>query len=526
MTVTHDGEKFIAISQYEDRFVLAKAGFTWTPPIKKWVTYDPITAERLRQFCDAKAANRLSAAAQTVLQSSSADADIYVPCNPGLSFRGYQKAAIAYALERKNTLLADPVGTGKSWEALGFCNVLLETQYPLKILIVTTASMKITWMRECQRVLTKNLPICVVNGSDWFPGCCIYIINYDLLKRHHDNIRDEQWDVVIGDEIQKCCNPSSLRSKELFGCKEFSPLPAGRVLALSATPMRNRPKDLFPIVSYLDPLTWGTKSFPFYQRYCGAKQVRIGYNKYAWDFSGSSNLGELSTKLRASCMIRREKQDILSDLPERLPAQIVEFKPTKSAQATIDEMYSVVGIRNGRPQDFVERVNRMKVGQLPGFTEFSRLRKQLGVDKISVAVDHIGDCLENGKVVAFAHHVEVVQGIAAAFGDRAVFITGDTPQKKRQAVVDCFQNDPECELFVGQIQACGEGLTLTAGNQAILVEFSWVPSENEQAIGRVDRIGQRSVVTPQYLVWQGSLDVHVAQTFLGKDEVISAVMGG
>jgi SNF2 family DNA or RNA helicase len=93
-------------------------------------------------------------------------------------------------------------------------------------------------------------------------------------------------------------------------------------MALSGTPILNRPIEIYPVLSWLSPRKWPeTGRFQFAQRYCEAH-----LNQFGWDVSGASNLAELSDRLRSTVMIRRTKAQVLPQLPSKLRA-VVEFYP-------------------------------------------------------------------------------------------------------------------------------------------------------------------------------------------------------
>jgi len=90
--------------------------------------------------------------------------------------------------------------------------------------------------------------------------------------------------------------------------------------------------------------------------------------------------------------------------------------------------------------------------------------------------------------------------------------------------VDRFQNEPECHIFVGGIQAAGVGITLTAAAVCIFAELDWVPANISQAEDRLHRIGQTGSVLVQHLVVDGSLDARMAKTLLAKQSVIDLAL--
>jgi SWI/SNF-related matrix-associated actin-dependent regulator 1 of chromatin subfamily A len=104
-----------------------------------------------------------------------------------------------------------------------------------------------------------------------------------------------------------------------------------------------------------------------------------------------------------------------------------------------------------------------------------------------------------------------------------VTATGETPVAERQNAIDRFQNDA-VHVFLGSIQACGTGITLTAASHVIFVEFDWTPSRMTQAEDRCHRIGQRDIVFVQHLVVDGSIDAQLAKVLVRKQDIIDAIL--
>ena len=90
--------------------------------------------------------------------------------------------------------------------------------------------------------------------------------------------------------------------------------------------------------------------------------------------------------------------------------------------------------------------------------------------------------------------------------------------------MDRFQNDPECKVFIGSIQASGVGITLTASSTVVFAELGWTPAEMSQAEDRCHRIGQLDSVLVQHLVIDGSLDARIAQTLVSKQNVLDRAL--
>lgn len=301
----------------------------------------------------------------------------------------------------------------------------------------------------------------------------------------------------------------------------MAPIKAKRRVALTGTPIVNRPVEMWPVIHSLDPE--GFPSFMgFAKRYCAAE-----HNGYGWNFGGSSNTQELQDRLRSRIMVRRLKAEVLAELPAKR-RQIVELTPDAECRAAIEAERAALrrnGVDPDEPRNAAVRLASGKVD----FAECSRLRQHLALRKIPLCIEFIVEAIEQGsKPIIFAHHVDVVRAVVAelgALGHHPVSIVGGDAPVHRQAAVDRFQNDPDCRAIVGTIGAMGVGLTLTASSHVIFVELDWTPGAMSQAEDRAHRIGQRSSVLVQHLVLTGSvIDGNMAHMLIAKQAVIDAAL--
>ncbi len=412
----------------------------------------------------------------------------------GLELLPYQLEGVRFCASRPGVLLADEMGLGKTVQAICALNALQVK----KALIICTASLKLNWRDELATWLTTGASVGVAEGKKW-PDADIVIINYDILVKHPDKLR-YPWPVVVLDEAHNIRNRTTQRAKEVLK------IPARRRLLLTGTPILNRPEEAWMLLRYIDPPRWPSfKTFAI--RYCAPRLKTVPIRgtkrtKKTWDLSGASNITELAEKTSAY-MLRRLKADVLKELPAKRRQILSLFAATKE----VSEALLVCNALTNKPGS-----------ELP---ELAKARKILGMAKVPAAVDHILDVLESErKVVVFAHHREVIAALLSKAGVKAVSITGDTSLKARNEAVHAFQNDPDVRLFVGNLQAAGVGLTLTAASVAIFVEQDWTPGVLLQAEDRIHRIGQDRPVLIQYLVFDGSLDARMVKSLARKERII------
>lgn len=534
---------YVAESNMDDRFALKDAGFTWTRIVAyKWATKSPEIASRLVRYCDESCRSKLQeiheGRKQNIEASRAASADIEIPVPEGLEYLPFQRAGIAYASQRACTLIGDEMGLGKTIQVIGMINA---DETIKRVLVICPASLKLNWRKELWKWLVRPLRVMIADGI--FPPeeiADIVIINYDVLKKHRAQIRSRKWDVICLDESHYAKNPKAQRTKEIVGDGKWNkstremeytvrPLDARRKLALTGTPILNRPIEIQPVVGWLCPEEFGS-FWKFAMRYCNAHQGGFG-----WDLSGSSHLDELQEKLRSTIMVRRLKADVLTELPAKrrqvleIPANgaqgIVDKESTAYGrhQEEIDELRVMVELSkvSENPDDYKNAVAKLSECTRVAFTEISKLRHEVALAKVPAVIEHSIETLENvGKLLIFAHHHDVIAGLMEGLKDFSpVKLTGEMSQGERQASVDNFQTDNDCRVFIGSIHAAGVGLTLTASSTVVFAELDWVPANLTQAEDRTHRIGQKESVLVQHIVIDGSLDARMAKAIVDKQEV-------
>lgn len=490
--------------------------------------------------CTEEGQRQAQAVAESRLTDVAEPEAFNVPAPEGLSYLPYQRAGIAYALSRTGTLIGDEMGLGKTIQAIGVINgdASIKT-----VLIVCPKSVRINWGRELKKWLTRAATIILIDGMSRTLATGgdlrITIINHDVIaKRVVDLARG--WDLVIEDECHNFKNGTAKRTKAM---KQIAKT-AKRKIALSGTPLPNRPLELWPILQMIDPEHWdpagpkkkggpivaageGAGFMRFAFRFCNAHQTRHG-----WDFSGASHLDELQDKLRATCMVRRLKRDVLTDLPAKrrqvieLPGGDEAVAEERAAFRGREEMFEqlqaeVELARAGSDEDYAAAVGRLNAHTQTAFTEISRIRAATALAKADQVIEHIREALETSeKVVIFAHHHALIERLKSELAEfQPVLIYGPTESNARQEAVDRFQKDPAVRVFIGGIHAAGTGITLTAASHVIFAELDWVPGNVTQAEDRCHRIGQKECVLVQHLVLEGSLDARMARILVAKQDI-------
>lgn len=520
MYLSHTGRRFIFTCNFYDRHIPKAAHFLWDNPQKQWYTEDVKVAARLREYADDTAKEKLKA---VLLERKSWTGDVLTPENTTLY--PFQIEATIFALERNRSYLALDPGLGKTPVAATVLNSITKGFFrKTKVIYVAPPFLVQNVICEFEKWLipardkflgTTVSPYRI--DENWGMADVVVVPDslihkeevFKDLRRYHDYAKKHKA-ICIGivDETHRFKTDTAKRTKALFNLvRDFE-----KTVFLSGTPMPNSPIELFTVLSNAAPecIDFMNK-FEYGEYYCGAKKTAFG-----WDFSGAQNLTELRKKIMPAFMLRMKKTDVLKELPPKIeePVILSYDQPAKiiAMEEKLLEHHSV--------EDLMKSVIASEVSEDGETIHLSTYRKELGKVKAEASIDFIKDILEQGEaVLVFAIHTEVIETLSTALSKfNPIVITGKTPMKERQGLVEIFQNSPaNHQLFIGNIMAAGTGFTLTKASRVVFVEFSWSPSDNEQAADRAHRIGQKDSVLVQYLVFKDSIDRTILETNLRKN---------
>ncbi len=381
----------------------------------------------------------------------------------------------------------------------------------------------INWRRELEAWLT--LPLSVGGEKDL--AAEIVVVSYEQAKKHRAVLEARTWDLIIGDEAHAFKNWKAQRTQTFVALTRKS----ARKLLLTGTPIENRPIELYSLLNIVMPGEWGT-----FMKF-GCRYANGHHDGYAWNFKGASNLEELQDRLRATCMVRRLKKDVLKELPaKRRQIVVLDSDCGREAKAALKaerEMIEALGYQTHEARveaelakceddsTYESAVARLTQAAGVEFTEVSKVRAEVAIAKVPKVIEYLQDALESSnKVIVFAHHHSVIDALAEGLKDYgAVTFTGQHSTHERQTAVDRFQHDSTCRVFIGSIKAAGVGITLTAASLVVFAELDWVPGAITQGEDRAHRISQTESVNIQHLVFDGSLDARMAQVLVAKQEI-------
>lgn len=421
----------------------------------------------------------------------------------------FQKEGVEFIDSKKGrALIADEMGLGKTIQAITYLQLHPELR---PAIIICPSSLKLNWMKEWRESTNDEDPEVLYGKTPYKTSGDVLIINYDVLSSWVDHLKTIYPTVIIFDEAHYLKERSAKRTqaaKEL--CKR-----APHIIALTGTPVVNRPSEMFNTLQILEPIRWSS-FWKFAKKYCGAYQSHWG-----WVYNGASHTDELHQLLTQTVMIRRRKDEVLKQLPAKtrtvIPLEITNRKEYDMAED--DFLVWLAG---------KDKEKAIKAAYAEAMVKMEMLKQLTAHGKMEQCIDWVNDMIDSGqKLVLFCTHRAVIDILINEFKTVAVKVDGSVTGEDRAKAVVKFQTDPTCMLFIGNIKAAGIGLTLTAASNVAFLEYPWSPGDLVQAEDRVHRIGQEAEsVNVWYLTAVNTVEDSIIKLLDKKRKVVDSVTDG
>lgn len=429
----------------------------------------------------------------------------------------YQIQGAKFLQEKRFALLADEMGLGKSAQAITAADKINAK----RILVLCPAIARINWQREFTKFSTHNRDFDLVFSRTFAPSNDRSIIcSYDLAATFPPGFFGS-FDLLILDEAHYLKTLETKRTIAVYGKEGFCRY-SKRIWALTGTPAPNHAGELWPTL-----FTFGSTQLrynQFIETYCDL--VKLTYRTQIVGTKKSA-IPELRDTLK-KIMLRRTTKEVALELPEIFYSHLVvepgavdisiEFPEYVMLKDTTHELYELLAKQTKLVEDVADTVRLGRDGMkvLEGLAKsISTLRRYTGLQKVQSVIELVKEELitsQYEKIVIFAVHRGVIKGLQDSLREfKPVTLYGGTPPEKRQKHIDNFQKNPRCRIFIGQIQASGTAITLTAANQVIFIEQDWVPGNNAQAAKRCHRIGQEKPVFVRFISLKDSYDERISQ---------------
>ncbi len=426
--------------------------------------------------------------------------------------KDYQLADVQHMLTLRSVLNANPMGYGKTVEALVYLRNIRAT----RILILCPKSVKTQWAQECSKwidYLKVEVDPKVVRAK--FAN--IVITNYEQLRNNvrYDMYQSVYWDCVVVDEAHRLKNSGTATTKLVKGLNSYN-----RV-ALTGTPIMRHPDDLHSIFDFLDSEYFGWSYWNFVTRFCDL----------------SSDYGELVPQ---GLTRDTRMQDVLSDTlklftirnpPGAVGVGLHEYSVTLGMYPKQAKLYSQVKTLA------IDTLEEQGISITNGFTQLVKLQQitsNPGMFNIAnnIKFEWILDLLTGNlvsKLLVFSKHRTTIQALEVYLTKHKIqhsAIHGDISSKARNKAKRDFIDDPQVSVMLGTIGALGEsvdGLQQVCST-VVFLDKDWSPSSNNQAVGRVLRYGQQLPVQVYTLICSGTIDEHVGRVNLFKVKNIQKVL--
>ena len=429
--------------------------------------------------------------------------------------RGYQLQGISWLLDHPSALLADEMGTGKTVQAVNALRLLFRQRKIRSALIVcppaVVGSVNLSiqtghsegWRGHFHN-WASELEVAVMRGGNkeqrrlgWECPFHVYITTYDTLR---GDIQKQvlsncnKFDCIILDEAHKIKNRATKTSKAIRSLK------SKYRWALTGTPIQNSLEDVKSLFAFIQP---------------NILKDNIEYSP------------EITKQVIDPYMLRRLKQDVLKELPEKVH-QEDWLKLNQDQKAAYNRVLQT-GKKQIQTSLSVEAKNQVQSHILTLITELKKICNFATGKEESPKTELLLEYLEtiaasNQKVLVFSQYklegTDKISKLLEKKGFRYVLYTGDTSERQKKQAINDFRSNPDITVFLATIKSAGEGLTLIEATYVIHFDHWWNPATMKQAEDRTHRIGQKSSVTVYSFWMEGTIEKRISDKLKEKRSLV------
>lgn len=460
-----------------------------------------------------------------------------LPSSVNAALRSYQQKGFEWLVLLSQigagACLADDMGLGKTLQAICFLAWYYQQQPDQRHIIVCPTSLLYNWQNELKK-FAPTLRAEVYHGANrtaLSENVQIVITSYGTLRNNSDYLLSHQFGVAVIDESHNIKNPSAQITRVT------QQIEAAIRIALSGTPVVNNTFDLYAQLSFALPGLFGSREF-FKREY--ADPI---------DRWGDEAKIKALQKLTAPFILRRTKEQVATDLPEKTEAVI--WCTMSAAQ---EEVYNEVKeqIRSNLFLDIKNNgLGKTKLAVLQGLLKLRQICNhpqllsadehagRLDSAKTELLLEELSNLLGRHKVLVFSQFSSMLHLLAAECEQKNMayfLLDGQTPAEKRMQMVKEFQeNEAAPPLFLISLKAGNTGLTLTAADYVFLFDPWWNTAVEQQAVDRTHRIGQTKNVFSYKLVCKNTIEEkilelqqrkkHLAEELIGAEEDFVTTLG-
>lgn len=434
----------------------------------------------------------------------------------------YQVRGAIFAACRGRVVLADDMGLGKTVQALAATELLRRRRGIRRVLVVAPASVKYQWKNEIERF--TDLDAQVIDGllpqreKLYASPKFFNLTSYELVLKDIKSLHELQADLIILDEAQRIRNWTTATARTIKQLK------SRYAFVLTGTPLENKLEELFSVVEFVDGRRLGP-AFRFLQEHRMEDE--------SGKLLGYRGLDQIHRKLEP-ILLRRTRGEVLKDLPPRTD-QVFRVPLSKEQAGPYWEQHDILArlMHKWQSKGWLSEIDLRRITcclqnmrmlcnstflfdkrthHSPKLAEFREIIRELTLE-------------ENRKVVVFSEYErmtylagEELRKMKIGF----VSLHGGVPAHKRGKLIDTFQHDEKCRVFLST-DAGGVGLNLQAASAVVNFEPPWNPARLEQRIGRVHRLGQVHPVQVIHMLTEKTIEERVWETLEVKKSLFAGV---
>ena len=416
------------------------------------------------------------------------------------------------------------MGTGKTITSIAVTGALYQAGRLRRVLVVAPLSILGVWDEEFAKFAAFDYTLAVLTGAGAKKADTlrhmrgtplqVAVINYESAWRLEKELQAWNPDLIIADEGHKIKTHNIAASKAMHRLGSR----ARYKLLLTGTVITNKAIDVYSQYKFLNPTVFGQSFYVFRNRYFDM----VGYGQHTPVLKRSMEQ-DLMRRLH-SIAFRATKAECL-DLPETTDiVRKVELEPAamKVYKDLVKDSYAELGQSEVTVTNILTRL--LRLSQLTGGflgDDAGNAPQRISTAKQAALEDIVDDVLQEGKkLVIMARFIPEINAICRMLEKKEIrysLIMGGV--KDRDLQVSAFQNDPQVQVFLGQIATAGLGVTLTAASTMVFYSLDYSMSNFEQAKARIHMVGQKENCTYIYLTAQGTVDVRVIRALRDKSDL-------
>lgn len=435
----------------------------------------------------------------------------------GLSIRSYQREDTIRAYLERIFMICNPVGTGKTMTSL------LSVPKGYKTIIVSPAGVRWNWRDEVVKWdLGEEGDVYVATSrqDDYSFHKPFTVLTYSTLppkEKAEDLVLDSKTALIL-DEVHMIKNNGTkkkpvVRTEKTKALIDAVHRAGGMILGLTATPLLNKPQELFNILRSMKLMQ---KSFGSWN---GFTRLFRGYQtQYGWEFKGPV---EQVPEVLSKVMVKRERSTIIDELPD-YSHQVLNFTLDRKIYRQITEEIAKVADDPG-----VVIKQALEEKNSTAFEALSRCRAILSQAKAVQLQEEVESYIESEEpVVVCSCSSQAIKLLAEKLpkGSYGV-ITGEVTPTSREDIRKRFMAG-EFPVLLCTIGSCYQGVDFTRASHMLKIDQDFRPGINYQMRGRIDRLTQTSkALVYKYAVTDHPIDVLIHQILSQKSDLIEGTFG-